>query len=59
MPMSDQGTEVPVDVDDLSIVLGLLALLTADGLADERLVGISDRVSARLRDSLATLTAPR
>ena len=49
------GEKVGVDVDDVTIVLALLHLLTQDVPADSPILGVSDRVSARLRADMATL----
>jgi hypothetical protein len=49
------GEEVWVQVDDLAIVLALLHLLTLDADPDDPLVGVRDRVSARLRADIASL----
>jgi hypothetical protein len=50
---------VEVDVDDITIVLALLNLLTHDLPADNPMVGVADRVSERLRTDIATLGAAR
>ena len=45
--------EVPVPVDDLTIVLGLLGLVCTDHADDDQVAGIASRTADRLRRRIA------
>ena len=58
VPMGERDDAVTVSVDDVTIVLGLFALLLEGRSEDDQVVGITDRVSERLRRAMAQAIAP-
>jgi hypothetical protein len=50
-----RNEEVGVDVDDVTIVIALLSLLTQDLQPEDPVLGVAERVAERLRADIVSL----